>query len=151
MGQKGVALLIAMIILLVLTVVGFATMNTSSLEMRISGYSRETATAFYLTEIGLERNYTNRQKLKDLYKSGIGSQEVILDPDRPQEVKTTLTYVGNSHEAGESVRQLRGYDKSMEHRLFLVESEGELKQGSKTLSSRGASVVLHQRVPARVK
>lgn len=48
--EKGSALLIAMIMLVVLTVIGAATMNTSTTEVIISGNYKTMKEAFYNTE-----------------------------------------------------------------------------------------------------
>lgn len=50
MEEKGSALLIAMIMLVVLTVIGAATMNTSTTEVIISGNYRTMKEAFYNAE-----------------------------------------------------------------------------------------------------
>lgn len=50
MKERGSALLIAMIMLVVLTVIGAATMNTSTTEVIISGNYRTMKECFYNTE-----------------------------------------------------------------------------------------------------
>lgn len=54
-NTKGSALLAALIILLLLTMIGFAAVTTSNVEIQISGNQRLTNTALYAAEAGVER------------------------------------------------------------------------------------------------
>lgn len=65
LNEKGSALLIAMIMLVVLFIIGTATMNTSTTEVMISGNYRTMKEAFYNTEGPLE--YAWRQT--DIYST----------------------------------------------------------------------------------
>ena len=53
-SQKGVALIIALIILLVLTLIGISAINTTTYETSISGNERAGTSAFYAAEGGTE-------------------------------------------------------------------------------------------------
>ena len=57
--QKGFALVIALIMLLVLTLIGFAAVNLTSYEARISGNERVYNNAFYAGDGGVE-NFRGR-------------------------------------------------------------------------------------------
>ena len=57
--QKGFALVIALIMLLVLTLIGFAAVNLTSYESRISGNERVYNNAFYAGDGGIE-NFRGR-------------------------------------------------------------------------------------------
>jgi Tfp pilus assembly protein PilX len=52
--QKGVALVVALVMLLVLTFVGFAAMSLTSYEAKISGNERLYNNAFYASDGGIE-------------------------------------------------------------------------------------------------
>jgi hypothetical protein len=52
--QKGVVLVIALVMILVLTLIGFAAVNLTSYESRISGNERVYANAFYAADGGIE-------------------------------------------------------------------------------------------------
>jgi hypothetical protein len=58
-GQKGVALVVALIMLLVLTFVGFAAISTTSYESKIAGNERVYNNAFYAGDGGIE-NFRGR-------------------------------------------------------------------------------------------
>jgi hypothetical protein len=57
--QKGVILVIALVMLLVLTLIGFAAVNLTSYEARISGNERVYNNAFYAGDGGVE-NFRGR-------------------------------------------------------------------------------------------
>jgi len=52
--QKGVAIVIALLILLVLTLIGISAVNTSIFETNIAGNERVGANAFYASEAGVQ-------------------------------------------------------------------------------------------------
>lgn len=52
--QSGAALVIALVMMVVLTLIGLASIFTSTFENRLSGYKRESAGAFFVAEAGLE-------------------------------------------------------------------------------------------------
>lgn len=53
-GQKGVALVIALIILLVLTIIGINAISTTTYESNIVGNQRLYSSAFYTADSGIE-------------------------------------------------------------------------------------------------
>ncbi len=63
-NQRGMALVIALILLCVLTIIGVAATNTSVLEFLISGAEKEKQEAFYAAEAGIEHM---RAILKSLF------------------------------------------------------------------------------------
>jgi len=63
-SQKGAALLTAIVILALLTIIGMAATNTSMLETMISGTEKSRVAAFYAAEAGVEHL---RRNLKELY------------------------------------------------------------------------------------
>ncbi len=52
--QSGVALVIALLMMIVLTMVGLASVFTSSFEMRLSGNKRGSTDAFYSADSGIQ-------------------------------------------------------------------------------------------------
>ncbi len=52
--ERGVALIIALLMLLVLTIVGIGTMSSTTFENMISGNDRTATEAFYAAEAGVE-------------------------------------------------------------------------------------------------
>jgi hypothetical protein len=54
-NEKGVALIIALIILLVLTLIGINAISTTTFETSLSGNERVAIDAFYAAEAGIQR------------------------------------------------------------------------------------------------
>jgi Tfp pilus assembly protein PilX len=52
--QKGVALIVALILLLVLTLIGISAISTSTFETSLSGNERVAIDAFYVAEAGVQ-------------------------------------------------------------------------------------------------
>ena len=73
-NEKGVVLVIALIMLVVLTFLGVASINSSVFEARISGNDRVGSAAFYATEGGVKVGIS---RLPDItaYSGTIGSDE----------------------------------------------------------------------------
>jgi len=59
--QSGVALVIALMMLIVLTLIGLASVLTSSYEMRLSGNKRGSTDAFYSADSGIQVVLSNIQ------------------------------------------------------------------------------------------
>lgn len=53
-NQSGVALVIALLMMIVLTLIGLASVFTSSFEMRLSGNKRGSTDAFYSSDSGIQ-------------------------------------------------------------------------------------------------
>ncbi len=53
-NEKGVALIIALLMLLVLTIVGIGSMSSTTFENMISGNDRTATAAFYAAEAGID-------------------------------------------------------------------------------------------------
>ncbi len=58
-GQRGVALVMAMVILLVLTILGVTIMNVSGLEARMAGNTQESVRAFQFAESAIAQTVVN--------------------------------------------------------------------------------------------
>lgn len=63
-NQQGAALITAMVILVLLTIIGLAATNTSMLETMISGTEKTRSEAFYAAEAGVEHL---RRNFKDIF------------------------------------------------------------------------------------
>jgi len=72
--QKGVALIIALIMLLVLTLIGMSSISSTFFESKISGNERFGSAAFYVASGGVEVGIS---RLPDItaYSGSIGSDE----------------------------------------------------------------------------
>jgi Tfp pilus assembly protein PilX len=65
-NERGVALILAMVMLVLLTLLGAWALDTSSTDLKIAGNARTTQNAFYNADAALAY-YTNTAKLTDAY------------------------------------------------------------------------------------
>jgi hypothetical protein len=79
MEQKGIALVVALVMLLVLTFVGLAALSFTSYEARISGNERVYNNAFYAADGGIE-NFRGRASTGEFVYSAVtsGSYQVAI-------------------------------------------------------------------------
>lgn len=76
--QRGVALVIALVFLLMLTILGVTVMQTSSLEGRMAGNIQEVNRAFHAAESAIEHVFADGAVFADLIYPG-ASTEVTLN------------------------------------------------------------------------
>jgi len=107
--QKGIALVVALVILLVLTFIGLAAISTTSYEARIAGNERVYNNAFYVGDGGIE-NFRGRASTGEFVYSVAtsGSYQVAIG-----DCVSNVTYTRwNRSEGG------------IDYADFLIRSEG---------------------------
>ena len=115
-NEKGVVLVIALIMLVVLTFLGVASINSSVFEARISGNDRVGSAAFYATEGGVKVGIS---RLPDItaYSGSIGSDESYrsgrLTDTSPQPSKTL------------GLMLKPGFETTWEFKRFQINATGE--------------------------
>jgi PilX N-terminal len=110
MNQKGIALVVALVMLLVLTFIGFAAVSLTSYEARIAGNERVYNNAFYAGDGGIE-NFRGRVSTGEFVYSvaNSGSYQVAIGDSI-----SNVTYTrGNTYNVG-----------GVDHVDFFVTSEG---------------------------
>ncbi len=77
--QKGIALVVALVMLLVLTFIGFAAVSLTSYEAKISGNERLYNNAFYASDGGIE-NFRGRASTGEFIHTiaNVGSYQVNI-------------------------------------------------------------------------
>ena len=114
--QKGMALVVALIMLLVLTLIGMSSISSSYYETKISGNDRFGTAAFYAAKGGVEVGI-NRLPDTSAYSGNIGSDETYrsgqMIPNAPQDSK----YLGAMARSG--------YDAMWEFRRFQINATGQ--------------------------
>jgi Tfp pilus assembly protein PilX len=115
-NEKGVALVVALIMLIVLTLVGLSSIGTSIFETKISGHERFANNAFYAAEGGLE---VGINRIPDLtaYSGNIGPDETYRSG------RMTDSSAQPSVNLGLILRP--GYETTWEFRRFQVAATGE--------------------------
>jgi len=113
--QKGMALAIALVILLVLTLIGISSINTTIFESKISGNERWGGVAFYAATGGLE---VGINKIPDLtaYSDNIGSDANFRSG------KITDASPQPSKNLGLALKP--GYETTFEFKRFQVSATG---------------------------
>ncbi len=78
-GERGVALIIALVMLILLTILGAWVLNSSSTDLHISGNYRNNQQAFYAGDAAI--NYlTNTNTLTTAYVGMVGSNTYCFGP-----------------------------------------------------------------------
>ena len=71
-NEEGVALIVALVILLVLTLIGFSAINTTTYETNISGNERVGIDAFYASEAGNQQGLDQLPVLDFIPRTKLG-------------------------------------------------------------------------------
>jgi hypothetical protein len=116
--KKGIAIIIALLILLVLTLIGISSITTTNFETSLSGNERLKADAFYAAEAGIQ--------------VGI-SQIPDTNPIQKRELKEDSYYWGGTaNDRGDpkglkslGLYQMAGFDSSWGFKRFQVNTTGE--------------------------
>ena len=108
-NQKGIALVVALVMLLVLTFVGVAAISLTSYEARIAGNERVYNNAFYAGDGGIE-NFRGRASTGEFVYSVAtsGSYQVAIGDST-----SNITY-----------RRWNRSEGGVDYAVFLVRSEG---------------------------
>ena len=114
--QKGMALVVALIMLLVLTFLGISSITSSVLESKISGNERWGSTAFYATAGGIAVGIS---RIPDIsaYSGTIGSDENYRSG--------RLTDTSPQPQKNLGVILKPGYETTWEFKRFQINATGE--------------------------
>jgi hypothetical protein len=114
--QKGVALIVALMMLLVLTLIGISSISSTFFEAKISGNDRFGAAAFYASKGGVDVGI-NRLPVVTAYSGNIGSDESYRSGRITPKIPQDLIDLG--------LMSKSGYEATWEFRRFQVNSTGE--------------------------
>ncbi len=123
---QGLALIIALLILLVLTIIGISAINTATFETSISGNERVGTDAFYASEAGIQIGLNQLPDTKAIPVTTIGKDSSCwsgspLDKSSPKDIKS----LGLCSKAG--------FDASWSFKRFQVNTTGSSFKGTKEL------------------
>lgn len=113
--QKGVALVIAILMLLVLTLIGISSISTAFFETKISGNERFGSQAFYASKGGV---YVGINHLPDItaYSGNIGSDETYRSGISTSPSPQPLIDLG--------LMQRGGFEKTWEFERYQINATG---------------------------
>jgi hypothetical protein len=122
-NQSGVALVIALIMMIVLTLIGLASTYTSIFEIKLSGNKRGSTDAFYAADSGIQVVVANIQNFDLPGKYIDDKYDPFTDPNNPNPTKAKVTINHDTTQSG-SPRgiQMSATNFGFEH--YLIESTG---------------------------
>jgi Tfp pilus assembly protein PilX len=117
-NEKGVALIIALLMLLILTLIGISAISTTTFETNISGNERIGTDAFYASEAGIQVGLNQLPDTKPIPVTAIGTDSSCWsgspqDKSSPQSLQSLGLY------------RKAGYDTSWAFNRFQMNSTGE--------------------------
>lgn len=93
--QQGMALVMGLVFLVLLTILGVSVMNTTLLGSRMAVNSQEMNRALYASESGLEQGFTNANTYVGLAKEGDTTNESITIDGSTVTLQTVFLVKGN--------------------------------------------------------
>jgi len=125
-NEKGVALIIALMMLLILTLIGISAISTTTFETSISGNERVGTDAFYASEAGIQIGLNQLPDTKPIPVTPIGADSSCwsgspLDKNSPLNLRSFGLY------------PKAGFDVSWSFKRFQVNTTGMSFKGTKEL------------------
>lgn len=125
-NEKGLVLIIALLLLLVLTLIGISAISTTTFETNISGNERIGADAFYASEAGIQIGLNQLPDTKPISVTAIGKDSSYWsgspqDKNSPQSLKSFGLY------------PKAGFDVSWSFKRFQVNTTGASFKAMKEL------------------
>ncbi len=116
-NEKGVALVIALIMLIVLTFIGIASISSSIFEAKISGNERWGSAAFYAASAGVEFGISRLPDISAYGPTAVGSDETCKSG--------TLTSPSPQPQKSLGLLIKPGYEGLWEFKRFQINATGE--------------------------
>ena len=124
-NQSGAALVVALIMMVVLTLIGLASIFSSTFEIKISGNKRCSTNAFYAADSGLQVVLARTENFNpNSYDPGTLKYNPFTDPDNTGNINPTNARVTNTFISSQQGAP-RGYGFSainFEFEHFMVDS-----------------------------
>jgi hypothetical protein len=122
--QSGVALVLALIMIVILTLIGLASTYTSTFEMKLSGNKRGTTDAFYAADSGVQVVVANVDNFSLPGKYVDNKYDPFTDPNNPNPTKANVLIQYDTTQEG-SPRGSGFSAISFEFRHFVIDSKGQ--------------------------
>lgn len=105
--ENGVALIIALIMLLILTLIGVSSISTTTFETKISGNERVGTDAFYASEAVIQLGLNQLPDTKPIVRAKIGEDSrgwsgTPKDKGNPKDLQYIGPYLGYGYELSDS-------------------------------------------------
>ncbi len=122
--QSGVALVLALVMIVILTLIGLASTYTSTFEMKLSGNKRGTTDAFYAADSGVQVVTANVDNFSLTGKYVDNKYDPFTDPNNPNPTKAKVLIQYDTTQEG-SPRGSGFSAISFEYKHFVIDSKGE--------------------------
>jgi hypothetical protein len=122
--QSGFALVLALIMIVILTLIGLASTYTSIFEMKLSGNKRGTTDAFYAADSGIQVVVANVENFSLPGKYVDNKYNPFTDPKNPNPTKAKVLIQFDTTQEG-SPRGSGFSAISFEFKHFVIDSKGE--------------------------
>ena len=122
--QSGVALVLALIMIVILTLIGLASTYTSTFEMKLSGNKRGTTDAFYAADSGVQVVTANVDNFSLPGKYVDNKYDPFSDPKNPNPTKANVLIQYDTTQEG-SPRGSGFSAISFEFKHFVIDSKGQ--------------------------
>jgi hypothetical protein len=117
-SENGVAIIIALIMLLILTFIGISAITTTTFEANISGNEKVGANAFYSSEAGIHVGVNQLPDTKPIPRTKIGEDSYYWSGGpKDKESAKSLSSLGLYAKAG--------YDSSWAFKRYQINATGE--------------------------
>jgi hypothetical protein len=122
--QSGVALVLALVMIVILTLIGLASTYTSNFELKLSGNKRGTTDAFYAADSGVQVIVANVDNFSLPGKYVDNKYDPFTDANNPNPTKAKVVIQFDSTQEG-SPRGSGFSAISFEFRHFVIDSKGQ--------------------------
>lgn len=122
-NESGVALVLALVMIVILTLIGLASTYTSTFEMKLSGNKRGSTDAFYAADSGVQVTVANIENFSLPGKYVDNKYDPFTDPSNPNPTKAKVLIQYDTTQEG-SPRGSGFSALNFEFRHFVIDSTG---------------------------
>ena len=123
--ESGTALVIALLVMIVLTLIGLASIYASTFELKLSGNKRGATEAFYAAENGVQTAVANIENFNlSKYDAATNTYEPTADSKNPNSTKARVIIEHDTTREGPP-RGLGFSATNFEYERFLIQSTGQ--------------------------
>ena len=122
-NQSGVALVLALVMIVILTLIGLASTYTSNFELKLSGNKRGTTDAFYAADSGIQVIMANVDNFSLPGKYVDNKYDPFTDANNPNPTKAKVVIQFDTAQEG-SPRGSGFSAISFEYKHFVIDSKG---------------------------
>jgi hypothetical protein len=123
-NQSGMALVVALIMIIILTLIGLASTFTSTFEIKLSGNKRGATDAFYAADSGVQVVMANIENFDLPGKYVNNKYNPFKDSNNPNPTNAKVEITYNSNQEGAPRGMGFSATGNYEFRYYLIESTG---------------------------